>query len=121
MAKIVKTEKDLYAEINWSGLEKHLTKFMGVKIKLTVSLEQKDKVPYFVSEELLDQGGIFQKFYKSILIESFDSKIDVPNNLYTTGVHVTYQMNIGGKLGSKISDAIYDLTAATWTFTDIVV
>ena len=36
---ITKTEKDLFAEINWAGLEKYLKKFFGVRIDLTVTLE----------------------------------------------------------------------------------
>ena len=102
-----------------SGLEKYLTKYMGVKIKLAISLEQNDKVPYFVSQELLGESGIFQKFFKTIVIQSYDSHIYTDINFYKTGVHVTYQMTLGGMIGSKICDASYDFTSANWQFEEI--
>ena len=112
---ITKTEKDLFAEINWAGLEKYLKKFFGVRIDLTVTLEN-EVTPYFVSKDLVDQSGILQKLFKSIMIKSFDSIIDVDTKIYKCNVHIVYQMNEGGILGSKLCSATYDINTSLWNF-----
>ena len=50
------------------------------------------------------------------MIKSFDSIIDVDTKIYKCNVHIVYQMNEGGILGSKLCSATYDINTSLWNF-----
>ena len=106
-------------EIDWKGLEDHLSDLLKVKITVETSIERGLFIEWEAKEELVSHSGIFQLVLESVKVGSFSSSrvSEVrKNNQYWCTADIRFEIKDGGGNGVKLFTAWYDLTDKKWTF-----
>ena len=106
--------KEIADSIDYSGLEKEISKRIGTKVTFKSSVNSRGHLE-LESQELVDKAGIFASVLKTLKVINFGSGIAGDGNAWLP-IHFKFTYKDGGSNGAAIVDSWYDFKANKWVF-----